>query len=459
MVRGEDYKFLKIRDAFNCLNQRKVNLVGAILAFGLPRKTKGSDYFCKLRIIDESNEEGIPVHVFAEDRGMLPSVASSGDIIQLCRVMIQMHNSEVYAIFNKRFSSFALYEGKDGQNLHPYQTSVRFHHREEDEKLTAGLRNWLDNVKLSEVGSIQDFPSLKDIKDDRVNLACKVLHLCEVDNGWLAFLWDGTDAQPITVQRKLEDEMGNQLPLHLEPLPLTRDVFCTFPTVGTILRVFIRPDHAEHFLRFLEIGKWVKVLSVICEMHAGLWRGMLIPSTMLQHVDEEDIVVQERLRMFDQRLTMKHGRMPLWSFPWPSPVTDVDHEDVVFSTLMDVVAHSKVTAKFKCVVRFVAAFPWRVEDFRSPRGIYRIRFTLEDPTTRIHAFVYAEDGETFFNGYPSTDILKGKLDKLLGITTRDDRRNPPWVQCCLKSYYLDKSNKWETRQYRIFDTKITDLGV
>lgn len=52
----------------------------------------------------------------------------------------------------------------------------------------------------------------------------------------------------------------------------------------------------------------------------------------------------------------------------------------------------QVTAKFKCVVRFVAAFPWRVEDFRSPHGTYRIRFTLEDPTARVHAFVYAEDG-------------------------------------------------------------------
>lgn len=52
----------------------------------------------------------------------------------------------------------------------------------------------------------------------------------------------------------------------------------------------------------------------------------------------------------------------------------------------------QVTAKFKCVARVVASFPWRAEDFRSPSGIYRIRFTLEDPTARIHAYVYGEDG-------------------------------------------------------------------
>lgn len=44
------------------------------------------------------------------------------------------------------------------------------------------------------------------------------------------------------------------------------------------------------------------------------------------------------------------------------------------------------------MVRVIGAFPWKAEDFRSPTGTYRIRLTLEDPTARIHAFVYAEDG-------------------------------------------------------------------
>lgn len=52
----------------------------------------------------------------------------------------------------------------------------------------------------------------------------------------------------------------------------------------------------------------------------------------------------------------------------------------------------QVTAKFKCVVRVAAIVPWRAEDFCSPPGTYRTRLTLEDPTARIHAFVYAEDG-------------------------------------------------------------------
>ncbi|XP_021292067.1 protection of telomeres protein 1a-like isoform X2 [Herrania umbratica] len=119
---------------------------------------------------------------------------------------------------------------------------------------------------------------------------------------------------------------------------------------------------------------------------------------------------------------------------------------------------SQVRKKFRCVVRFVAAIPWRVEDFCSPRGTYRVRFTVEDPTARIHAFAYAEDGEKFFDGYLSADVLSSKLNKLLGVAIsvdgkeiKDAARNPPWVQCCLISHYL--------KCCKICDTKLVGQQV
>lgn len=41
MEERDDYKFLKLRDAIACLNQR-VNLVGVVLELGLPKKSKGT---------------------------------------------------------------------------------------------------------------------------------------------------------------------------------------------------------------------------------------------------------------------------------------------------------------------------------------------------------------------------------------------------------------------------------
>lgn len=69
--------------------------------------------------------------------------------------------------------------------------------------------------------------------------------------------------------------------------------------------------------------------------------------------------------------------------------------------------------------------------------------------------------EKLFGGYPSVDVLKRKINKLLGVAVSDGQeikdapRNPPWVQCCLKSYYIDRNDIWGSRQYRIFDTKIS----
>jgi len=52
----------------------------------------------------------------------------------------------------------------------------------------------------------------------------------------------------------------------------------------------------------------------------------------------------------------------------------------------------QVIAKFRCVVRVVATLPAHPRDFQAPCGTYRLRLTLEDPTARIHAYLYAEDG-------------------------------------------------------------------
>lgn len=65
----------------------------------------------------------------------------------------------------------------------------------------------------------------------------------------------------------------------------------------------------------------------------------------------------------------------------------------------------------------------------------------------------------FFGDVQSVDMLTTKLNKLLGVGNEDGMlqvenvtRNPPWIQCCLFSYYTDGSDVWGTRTYRIFDT-------
>ncbi|XP_059454142.1 protection of telomeres protein 1a-like isoform X1 [Corylus avellana] len=451
---SDDYKFLQIRDAIAAVNQ-KVNLIGVIIEFGVPKKTRGTDWICTLKIVDESHPKpGISVNIFAESMEKLPHVVSAGDIIQLSHVVMKTHCGEVNVVFNKRFSSFALYEGKDGKDFLPYQVSSKFRPRDLDKKFIEGLRKWLVDFQLDE--GLSNFSFLREIKEgDRIDLACKIVHICEVaKDEWMVFLWDGTDAPPISLPTKLEDDLSNPVPLQLEPVALQRDLLCTFPAVGTILRVIFDQGMQNQYLHLLHSGKWVKFVNVLCEVKSGFWLGILTSFTKLRYTPNDDQLISVRQRLYNERLSSERGCIPYWCFPW-SRITEVDYDDVPFVTLMDVLTYSEVTAKFKCVARVVAALPWQAEDLRSPLGTYRIRLTLEDPTTRIHALLYGEDGEKFFDGYPSTDVLRLKMNKLLGVAVSDNApRTPPWAQFCLKSYYLSKNEAWGSRQYRIFGTKL-----
>ncbi|GMI99505.1 Protection of Telomeres 1a [Hibiscus trionum] len=448
-------KFHAVKDAISCINQ-KVNLVGVILDFTLPQKTKGTDYFCRLKIIDESNPE-IPLHVFEKEMEHLPLVAAVGDIIRLSRVTMKIHDGDVYAVYNKKFSTFALYDGKDGQNFHPYQASLNFHAGEQDEMMIAGLRKWL---ATSQVIDVPDFLLLQEINQvSSVNLACKVLHTCKTSNDeWIVFLWDGTDAPPIDIDKKLEDEIHDPLSLRLEPLPLSSDVLRTFPSAGTILRVILNVDCITHILKLLKIGQWEKLFNLTCKEREGLWYGEFTSYSKIRDMPNDDILMLERQSKYDRRSIGNPDRMPYWSSPFPSRITEVNCGVASFATLMDVLTCKEVAKKFRCVVRVVAATPWQVEDFRSPDGTFRVRFTLEDPTARIHAFAYAKDGENFFSGSSAAE-LQWKVNELLGLPISDDGneieggvRNPPWVQCCLKSH-SERQCRW------ICDTKLVGEWV
>ncbi|KAL9228191.1 hypothetical protein vseg_003798 [Gypsophila vaccaria] len=457
--KSDDYRCLKIVDAISALG-RKVNLIGVIREYGTPTRSKGTDWFVALRIVDETHhDQGFSVNIFGETPGKLPKIEASGDIIQLSHVVMKTHNAKTYALFNKRHSSFALYEGKYGKSCKPYQTSLNFRQRDQDQTFVVGLRKWVDGVQLDTAS--KDAVLLRQLKEGQCfDPVCKILYVSEVEKDeWMLYIWDGSDVPPLQLQSKLDDELKNPLPLQVESQSLRRNILCNFPTVGTTLRVSVQNRNANLIIPSLVTGKWVKFINMTFNVNGGLWRGVLTQETKLRFIPNDDPYILELQRDFKERFSSKLNRMPFTSFPWPCRVTEVDSkvEDVPLVTLMDILTYSQVTAKFKCIVRVVSALPSKVEYLRSPAGVYRVRVTLEDPTARIHAYLYAEDAEMFFDGYPRTDILTRKWNALLGITEVNSDagpRNPPWIVCCIKSYYLDKTDVWGTRKFRIFDTKL-----
>ncbi|XP_058739412.1 protection of telomeres protein 1b-like [Vicia villosa] len=463
-----DYKLLRLQDAHSCINQR-VSIIAIVLEFGLPKTTRGTDQCCTLRLIDETHSQtGMAVNIFTENAESIPRVAAAGDIIHLSNVMLRMHFKEVNAVFYKNSSSFALYRGNDDDFV-PYQVYSRVFLRDEDKMRINMLRNWFVNFQIPADSS--DFPMLREIKEGQFNLAGKILHCGEaLKDNWFVYVWDGTDTPPNCITSMLEDEINHPLPLQLESLPLPRDVLCTLPTVGSILRIAFELPIEKNHLNVLKSGRWAQFINIRLEVYAGLWYGVFTSHSKLRHTPDEDRLIIEHQRLYDDRILLKSGNMPIGSIPQSIDslpeslcITKVNHDRVRHLTLMDVLTHSEVTAKFKCVVRVVAATPYQAEKFCTPAGKYMMRLTLEDPTARIHAFVVDEDGETLFDGYPGTANVKRKLNRLLGVTECDDNvvvndrpRNPPWVSVCIKSYYVSKTDVWGSRNFRIFDTKIVD---
>lgn len=70
----------------------------------------------------------------------------------------------------------------------------------------------------------------------------------------------------------------------------------------------------------------------------------------------------------------------------------------------------QVTAKFRCVVRFIQVFPRDVRRFHDLNGKFKLLATLEDATARVHASLYADEGvniliTVMFRVIPSSDCI------------------------------------------------------
>lgn len=70
----------------------------------------------------------------------------------------------------------------------------------------------------------------------------------------------------------------------------------------------------------------------------------------------------------------------------------------------------QVTAKFRCVVRFIQVFPRDVRRFHDLNGKFKLLAILEDATARVHASLYADEGvniliTVMFRVIPSMDCI------------------------------------------------------
>ncbi|XP_008661638.1 protection of telomeres protein 1b isoform X1 [Zea mays] len=449
------YVYLPIADAMKVPGVR-VCLFAVVSEIGITDRSRGTDFTLRLRIVDQSCMDGISVTVFADKTTLLPCVKSSGDVISLHNVMITMHG-EFFVSFNKEVSSFALFESKVAE-CSPYQTSVKYHGSKHDKELLTQMRTWLAYNPLG----LKDFElQLRSLKSDSTfDLVCKVVHVHEDNDKLIFYVWDGTDTPAVEFQATLDPKAVESPPLFEGP-PLPREVLCTMPIIGTVLRIFsdMPIKEVSHMQNRVY---WARFCNITCKEEFGIWKGILLASSKVRLLSHEDGSVVDRRKMYAIRKANQVLCQPMASFP--SNVTDVEYEEEWHSTLMQSLTHKEVTHKLKTLARVVGAYPCQASGLRLlSTGNIHLRLTLEDPTARIHAYVHKNYLVQFFGGFLTEEAITKKMNKLLGIPEPEDSeegapltRNPPWIWCCLTSFYMDKNNPWDSRKYRIFATEMRD---
>lgn len=75
--------------------------------------------------------------------------------------------------------------------------------------------------------------------DSTFDLVCKVFHVHVENNNSIFYVWDGTDTPAVEFQAILDPKAVESPPLFEGP-PLPREVLCTMPIIGTVLRIFFR---------------------------------------------------------------------------------------------------------------------------------------------------------------------------------------------------------------------------
>ncbi|KAG0617879.1 hypothetical protein M758_4G022600 [Ceratodon purpureus] len=481
----EKYNYTPLADAVMCLEQ-KVNFYGVVAEYEQPKPTRGRDYLCTMTVIDMSyNSPGLRVLYFAPDVDMMPRVKDLGDVIRFHRVQMKSHADAPQAIGNpKKGSSFVLLRGCEGDDYVPYHKShSNFTMEASDRNIVGLLRMWASSHPIDTLAGTNKY--MKQIKDVNVDsyfdLCCKILFVNDqsAEHSVIIYVWDGTDASPACLNPLEQSENGDpgQDLWSSKELAVPVDVMRGFPALGTVLPLVPFGMPEDDFGPQLPLaGDWVKLRNIGCRVRKGLYEGVIYHGSKIGILSPSAQAVQNCERAYEERLTSEALRLPHWCPKPPQSMLVTGYDHCKLSTLREVLTYPQVTYKFRCMVRVMATWPSDVLDFCVPHDgsaaqpkdhleqgdfVYVVRLTLEDPTARLHAFLYGQDAVEFFVGYPAANLrrqgdtvgaLKRKVDRLLGVSEHGPP-NPPWVTCCLKSYYLDKEHPQETRRYRVFGTR------
>lgn len=244
-------KLLDFRDG-----DKKQNVICVVKEFTSPAPSRGSDYYCLLTLVDESNpDDGLRVVIFNKDADKLPQVQREGDIVCIHRLEAKIFNGKIQ-LEGGCYSSSIRFSGETRKKVKPRTGSLTFTLTPADRDRVRELRRWArrrrEDSHLCTLQSV--YPN------SYCDLVCQVVSvtISRVPFCMVLSVWDGT---PHTLRHRritMEKNYDEGYPEVREDARLSGD------SMGYCVDIVVHSKRYMQKLRNLCPGKVLYLKNVHC---------------------------------------------------------------------------------------------------------------------------------------------------------------------------------------------------
>lgn len=474
-----------------------------------PRRTKGTDWVCNVRVWDPSlGEYGEPLEMvcFAPERHELPRLKEAGDIIRMHRVQVQRwkNKPQIMAKLEKNrqgntFGAAYVLFSRGGRDFDPYQCpSATFTFSELDKGVITSLRA----AHLGQGGTKSEYVKRLaemegSVESQPIDVAAKVVGVQQLPGCLAVFLWDGSDAQPVTYSAEKRDVKGfldqqwdsGMAEEHYVPLALPLEGGRDLPLVGSAVPL-VMPLPSEGSSTPAEApkaGQWVMFRMVrSCWIFGQLQLFFTGNSKWAVCLEDEKAEQLYEVRMAENTVSEWAPRASQ-----ALPTLNL-HPSKKFTSIreMQLDALQGKPGKYRALVRvlqvepgggeggavvdaaaFVAdAYQAAVKKSARIKGkdpVFFVHFTLEDATGSVQATLsdeLPEGAATKFFGCSAKELKEDPAEAsrvgsgLSGLVGAGAEGKGVWMDCCLVQYFVASPHTPATCRYAMFGARLKDAA-
>ena len=438
---GRTYTYIQLADLRP--HKDKVDVFGVVKDFQPPMKSRGTDYYVTMTLVDESStKEGIHCNIFNREENRLPHIKNIGDVVCLHRMYVDEYGGAPQLV-SRKYSSTICFDGRVGTKVVPRTGSMSYTFKEEECKRVKQLRKWYQRQDKKNPMAMANKPA-SDQAMQQTNGQLGGQQASHKEDGQQASRKE--DGQQVT-----REEDGQQATREEDREQATRE---------EDEQQASREQDGQQELDSAEATKTsindIKIVSSV---------SVAITTTLhpnIQFTSIKDVIATEKVpSKFRCRVKVMGIVSPL----------SVEEMVVLRCNECSYLTPVPRNLELDLTGSYITDQPCKVCTSNITRHnvpllccMYFFRMKLEDESGKsLVTYVSGNEAVKFLSGVPPTNFFRNQIQRyallevLYTLTgdndpfiTADTKHPRPWVECCLLSYH-HQSSKDEVC-YHLFDT-------